>query len=823
MTMARTGFCDSKPLLDLHKKADERRAPLRTWANTCGPIDRWQPVEVEESRMAPVKMETEHRWGLHSLQALVPSLLRHEVETALERLDLIWDRTYAWDMFLDMMRTQSHNSLPNADLPQHFTDVTHAILVDWLIQVHEMMHFQAETLYLAVHLLYRSLRQLKVATANLQLLGMVCLFLAAKKEECLLPEVSGLCYLMDHTYTKHQLLRMERKVLCGLKFDLSYCPPLHFLVLLASIARCSTKAVWMARYLLELSLLEAQCVVFLPVQLAGAALCLSRQVLQEPPTPEGEAAWCLASSLHVGSETALLRIMHILASAAAKAHTRETCATFIKFSSPETMHVSRHPGLKNAPRSSMPKEQPCLSEHSLCTASSKNAKDKSNSTTLLAIRNTKDADHSSGQGSRCSSEKDSGYSDGSDWQQTDVEDQRSNKSQSQGSEHAQTSQPGQNQEPKRENPGNSSAGRDLSPIYIINNMVLKQPDMIQKRVQLPQRNGSMETSSSGPAHMILLQQPSLLPTTHQLHKPLSRKPNTAGKKINGTYLPILNSYPRIAPHPSKKPPDKSSLNDESQNLSKRVCTEHKREDTSVTPSLPEQHINKQPKLAALTSGLPCSSLTRDGLASSSPTTVSLSQGTQSGSSLCTTTTSSFLSTRGLLRNGGTNIRHRRFFNTVQILKQSGLLDITLRTKELLRQSNATERDVAQLRQHTELLCQVASNPSGSLNGITAWEHLHRSMAESGSYPDLKILQNLQIPCHPDFPNKPENISTADTNSPLAAENSPQPRSRLLTTTPNPNQTCPVPQQSHSGQGRELEASCKSSEKITFTPPDSSTD
>ncbi|XP_041796660.1 cyclin N-terminal domain-containing protein 2 [Chelmon rostratus] len=389
--MARTGFCDSKPLLDLHKKADERRAPLRAWANACGPIDRWQPVEVDESRMASFKMETERRWerrlsmqasedimgfqedgetcsagsviadgcvdesvlplglqGLHSLQALLPSLLRHEVEMALEKLDLIWDRTYAWDMFLDMMRTQTQYCFPNADLPRHFTEVTRAVLVDWLIQVHEMMQFQAETLYLAVHLLNRSLQQVKVTTANLQLLGMVCLFLAAKKEECLLPEVSGLCYLMDHTYTKHQLLRMERKVLCGLKFDLSYCPPLHFLILLASIARCSAKVVWMARYLLELSLLEGQCVVFLPVQLAGAALCLSRQVLQEPPTPEGEAAWCLASSVHVGSETVLLRIMHILASAAAKAHTRETCATFIKFSSPETMHVSRHPGLKNA-------------------------------------------------------------------------------------------------------------------------------------------------------------------------------------------------------------------------------------------------------------------------------------------------------------------------------------------------------------------------------------------------------------------------------------------------------------------------------------------
>ncbi|XP_027900774.1 cyclin-P isoform X2 [Xiphophorus couchianus] len=278
--MARTGFCDSKALLDLHKKADERRAPLRTWTNACGPIDRFQPVEVEESRTAPVKMEPESRWerrpsthtsevlimgfhedsrtckadccveapvllyphgmqGLHSLHTLVPSLLKHEVEMALENLDLIWDRTYAWDMFLDMMKTQMQYSFPNADLPRQFTDATRAILIEWIIQVHELLQFQEETLYLAIHLLNHSLRQLKVSVANLQLLGMVCLFLAAKKEESLLPEVSALCSLMDHTYTKHQLLRMERKVLCALKFDLSFSPPLHFLLLFASVARCS--------------------------------------------------------------------------------------------------------------------------------------------------------------------------------------------------------------------------------------------------------------------------------------------------------------------------------------------------------------------------------------------------------------------------------------------------------------------------------------------------------------------------------------------------------------------------------------------------------
>lgn len=51
--------------------------------------------------------------------------------------------------------------------------------------------------------------------------------------------MSELCYLMENAYSKKQLLRMERRVLTGLKFDLYYCPPLHFLLISASIAHCS--------------------------------------------------------------------------------------------------------------------------------------------------------------------------------------------------------------------------------------------------------------------------------------------------------------------------------------------------------------------------------------------------------------------------------------------------------------------------------------------------------------------------------------------------------------------------------------------------------
>ncbi|TNN60227.1 CLOCK-interacting pacemaker [Liparis tanakae] len=405
----------------------------------------------------------------------------------------------------------------------------------------------------------------------------------------------------------------------------------------------------------------------------------------------------------------------------------------------------------------MPKEHPFLGEHSSCATASKNAKNKSNRMTLLAMRDTKDTDHCSGRASRCSSEKDSGYSDG---QQTDVEDQRSNKSECGGGGRPETAQSGQNKVLRRGDPGKPPpmpADRELPPIYIINNIVINQPE----RDPPPQGSGGRDNG-----HMILLQPPGAPPpAAGRPREPSSRSADVPGENLNGTYLPILNSYPRIAPHPGKKPPDKPSSGDESQNLRKRACTEA--ENTAATTS-------------------------------SSPTA---DRPSPSGSALHAASSSSALKPRGLHRNGSTGTRQHRFLNTVEILRQSGLLDITLRTKELLRQSNATERDIAQLRQHTELLCQAASDPGRSRSDNAAWERVYRAMAESGSYPDIKIPQNVPIAPHPDC---------VDAGGPRGAESSVS-SSRRLTAVPD----------SDSGGG--LQARDQPPEKDTFTPPDSSTD
>lgn len=356
-------------------------------------------------------------------------------------------------------------------------------------------------------------------------------------------------------------------------------------------------------------------------------------------------------------------------------------------------------------------EQPCLDEASSFASSSKNAKDKSDSTTMEELHDSKDTDNSN---ERSCSEKDSGFSDtSSDCKHTDTNDQCNKKQPRETKEELLLNHNEPLTNSNRRNVIVAPAAQQLPSFYIIKNTV--QPHIVQKNAQVLWSSGARPTSS-GANPIILLQPPTpQLPTVPGLCKS-----NITAKKINAAYLPG-NPYPRIAPHPSKKPPGKTTANGDTFSQSKRVCIEGNNTQTTRDPQ--EQH---KPKVAPSTSLPSCSSAT-----------VSETLPTASVSSVTTTE---------LNKNSIINTRHRRFVNTVQVLKQSGLWDITLRAKELMRQSNATRRDIAQLRQHSDLLCQVTSssyqNPS---NQKAAWDNLHKMMAESGSYPGLKDIQALQVP------------------------------------------------------------------------------
>ncbi|XP_067245889.1 CLOCK-interacting pacemaker isoform X2 [Chanodichthys erythropterus] len=425
----------------------------------------------------------------------------------------------------------------------------------------------------------------------------------------------------------------------------------------------------------------------------------------------------------------------------------------------------------------MPKEprgdaQGCVGERERTSRpASKNAKDKSNSAALLASRARAHTEQeTNGRDSRCS-EKDSGYSDtGSDSLQTDADDQQSSVNEPQVCKGL----GGVEQSTLQGSHILVSGTPELTPIFIIKNVVLKQPGQSGQDHILPSSLswGGSATSNQGATHVLLLQPPDINQSApmHTL-KPQSQRSESKGvKKSKNTYLPILNSYPRIAPHPSKKTQEKPATNrgsnTEEHSLSKRVCTEEKREEVSTTTQANKQHLQKQPEnnlllhshslARSLSVGhetLSASHKHRSPCRPSSPST-SLSVSSPSVSS---TQTPSPPSSNDLIQSRkephkhcqgpkndtgkGSNTlkgpaRHRRFLNTVEILSQSGLLDITLRTQDLLRQNAATERDIAQLRQHAHLLFQAAQ---AGVDAPAAWEKLQQVMAESGHYPSLKCL------------------------------------------------------------------------------------
>lgn len=155
-----------------------------------------------------------------------------------------------------------------------------AILVDWLAEVCEEYKLQAETLHLAVSYVDRFLSYMSVVRAKLQLVGTSAMFIASKYEEIYPPDVNEFVYITDDTYTKKQVLRMEHLILKVLSFDLSTPTSLAFISHFCISNRLSRKIEYLAMYIAELSLLEADPYLQFRASIIGAsALATARHCL----------------------------------------------------------------------------------------------------------------------------------------------------------------------------------------------------------------------------------------------------------------------------------------------------------------------------------------------------------------------------------------------------------------------------------------------------------------------------------------------------------------------------------------------------------------
>ncbi|KAL3656269.1 hypothetical protein V7S43_018915 [Phytophthora oleae] len=96
-----------------------------------------------------------------------------------------------------------------------------AVLVDWLVEVHQRFELEAQTLFLTVNYIDRYMAQAPVKSQRLQLVGVAALLIASKFEEIYPCDMDDLLYICERSYTKVDLVDCERDLLNVFKFNLA--------------------------------------------------------------------------------------------------------------------------------------------------------------------------------------------------------------------------------------------------------------------------------------------------------------------------------------------------------------------------------------------------------------------------------------------------------------------------------------------------------------------------------------------------------------------------------------------------------------------------
>ncbi|CAG7899729.1 unnamed protein product, partial [Brassica rapa] len=161
--------------------------------------------------------------------------------------------------------------------------VTRGILINWLIEVHFKFHLMHETLYLTMNLLDRYLSQVPVQKNEMQLIGLTALLLASKYEDYWHPRIKDLISISAESYTRQQILGMERIMLKQLKFRLNEATPYVFMLRFLKAARSNKKLEQLAFYLIELCLVEYEALKFKPSLLCASAIYVARCTLRMTP------------------------------------------------------------------------------------------------------------------------------------------------------------------------------------------------------------------------------------------------------------------------------------------------------------------------------------------------------------------------------------------------------------------------------------------------------------------------------------------------------------------------------------------------------------
>ena len=145
----------------------------------------------------------------------------------------------------------------------------------------------------------RYLEKTQVTVEKLQLIGVSAMLIACKYEEIYAPEIKDFVYITDTTYTCEQVLETENSILRCLDFNLTTPSAFRFLQRYSRICEFDDYSFNLARYIIELSLVEYKLIKYKPSNIAASAMHLTQKMLKNFSRALSEQTSCTDAEIRI--------------------------------------------------------------------------------------------------------------------------------------------------------------------------------------------------------------------------------------------------------------------------------------------------------------------------------------------------------------------------------------------------------------------------------------------------------------------------------------------------------------------------------------------
>lgn len=157
-----------------------------------------------------------------------------------------------------------------------------AIIVNWIIEVHDRFKLLPDTLFLSVIIFDRYMSIINNIDKNrLQLIGVTSLLIACKYEEIFSPEVRDFICILDREYEREDLMEEENNILKILKFEVTYPSALRYYEILRIKFGIEERYYKYGNYLLELCLLDCKFSKYLQAVIATTVCFIVLKLFQK--------------------------------------------------------------------------------------------------------------------------------------------------------------------------------------------------------------------------------------------------------------------------------------------------------------------------------------------------------------------------------------------------------------------------------------------------------------------------------------------------------------------------------------------------------------